>query len=489
MILDQWNTGSNIYIYGAGIYGQWVRHYLLVNGLGNKIEGYLVTKKEKDGEKERSVPIYEFEDKMEDIEKYFIVIAMNHKHVNEVTQVLRNNSIVNYHIITDEEICYIKNYVKEAYGKCSLVWNRIFIKSYSGSNYMCNCKYVAEELRKKKNLELIWCVENEDKNDIPDDIITVKTGTADFYYYWFTSRVIITNDGLPTELNKRKDQYLINTWHGIGPFKKTCLDSERYKNDPVLFEAGKHGHSMTDLMTAASNHCHKVYRQAFLFKGEIIDSGYPRNDIFFKGKDYKMKIKKKVEEALGIKDNQKIVMYAPTYRYNQMEENGRDIALSTYALDFNRVIDAINTRFKGVHKFIYRLHLATDHWIQRGIMFEDGIDATDYPDMQELLLAADILITDFSSSIWDFSLSRKPIFLFYNDLSVAEKMSGFYLSPEEYPYPKGHSTDELVSAINDFDDAMYQKGLDEWFNTYGTFDDGHASERVGERVMEVVYNQ
>ena len=119
-------------------------------------------------------------------------------------------------------------------------------------------------------------------------------------------------------------------------------------------------------------------------------------------------------------------------------------------------------------------------------IFEEGIDVTGYTDTQELLLAADILITDYSSAMWDFSLQRKPVFLLYDDADEVEREVGFYRHPDTYPYPKGHTIGELCEAIENFDDESYQIALDDWFKEYGTYDDGHASEQVANHILEVI---
>ncbi len=157
-----------------------------------------------------------------------------------------------------------------------------------------------------------------------------------------------------------------------------------------------------------------------------------------------------------------------------------------YEFNWNEVKGALSKRFNSAPRLVYRFHHITDRGLNLHGIYEDGIDATDYPDMQELLLAADVLITDYSSSMWDFSLTRKPVFLYYNDADEVEKEVGFYRHPDEYPYPKGHTMEELCASIENFDDNEYQNDLDSWFDEYGTYDDGHASERVVKRIMDVI---
>ena len=118
--------------------------------------------------------------------------------------------------------------------------------------------------------------------------------------------------------------------------------------------------------------------------------------------------------------------------------------------------------------------------------YPGSIDATMYPDMQELLVAADVLVTDWSSSIWDYSLTGKPVFLYFHDEQDALKESGFYVQPDDLPYPKGHSNDELCEEIRNFDLDEYAKHVKGFVDQYGSYDDGHASERIADRIMEII---
>ena len=131
------------------------------------------------------------------------------------------------------------------------------------------------------------------------------------------------------------------------------------------------------------------------------------------------------------------------------------------------------------HHYLYALGMPQNY-------YADAIDVTYYPDIQELLVAADVVITDYSSLMWDFSLQRRPVFLYQNDEKDYENDRGFYSPVSEWPYPKAHTQDELVDTIMHFDNDEYINKLNAFFEKYGSCDDGHAAERVVKRIMNEI---
>ena len=151
-----------------------------------------------------------------------------------------------------------------------------------------------------------------------------------------------------------------------------------------------------------------------------------------------------------------------------------------------KILGALRNRFKNEFVLLYRFHHQLYNSKERIEFYENGIDVTLYPDIQELLVAADVVITDYSSLMWDFSLQRKPVFLYQSDAKEYENNRGFYAPVSEWPYPQAHTQDELIELIVHFDNEAYLRELNLFLEKYGSCDDGHASERVVKRIMEVV---
>ena len=114
------------------------------------------------------------------------------------------------------------------------------------------------------------------------------------------------------------------------------------------------------------------------------------------------------------------------------------------------------------------------------------INVSDYPDAQELLVAADVLITDYSSIMWDFSLQYKPVFLYHNDINEYLDKRGFYCPLAELPYPIGHDNDELYEKVLNFDPEQYEKELKKFFEKYGALDQGVATDKVVSHILKVL---
>ena len=121
--------------------------------------------------------------------------------------------------------------------------------------------------------------------------------------------------------------------------------------------------------------------------------------------------------------------------------------------------------------------------------FTKIIDATDYSDIQDLLVACDCLITDYSSCIYDFMLSGRPAFTYATDVDKYDNDRGLYYSLTTTPFPIATNNDEMTKVISEFDDEMYQIQVKKFLKDKGCIDDGMASKRVVELIKSVIENQ
>ena len=114
------------------------------------------------------------------------------------------------------------------------------------------------------------------------------------------------------------------------------------------------------------------------------------------------------------------------------------------------------------------------------------IDVTKYPDIQELMLIADIGITDYSSWIYDYVLTRKPGFIFAEDIEEYNTERGFYYKLETTPFAIARNNEELFDCIMNFDLSIYQNKVDKFLSNKGCIEDGKASYRVVEKIKEIM---
>ena len=220
-----------------------------------------------------------------------------------------------------------------------------------------------------------------------------------------------------------------------------------------------------------------IYRRALRYNGPMLEVGSPRNDIFFS--DCKT-IKCKVKKVFHI-EGKKIILYAPTYR--------NSLKINQFNLDFNEVIDILKKKFGGEWVFLIRLHPYNVYDAGSFITYTNNIiNASYYDDMQELLVASDILITDYSSCMFDFVTNRKKCFLFATDVDEYKNERDYYFELDDLPFPLATNSKEMQNNILDFDEKKYQRDLDKLFKQVGLFETGKASEVVADYVINWMEN-
>ena len=142
-------------------------------------------------------------------------------------------------------------------------------------------------------------------------------------------------------------------------------------------------------------------------------------------------------------------------------------------LDYSRVVRALEQRFGGSFAVLERKHHAVKPKITEGVYH-----ASDYPDMQELLAAADVLITDYSSSMWDFAMTDKPGFLYIPDLSRFDEKKDFYTPVRQWPYPYAVDMDGMERLIAEYDQEKAVRKKDEYLKLVDCYEKGNASEQL-----------
>lgn len=352
-------------------------------------------------------------------------------------------------------------------------WNRIMLISDLNGKYACNPKYLTEYLiaHYLDRFEVVYALSNpEEYPELPKrGVKTIKMGGLKYYVYAMTSGVFVTNSGGISFIPFRKKQMVINTWHGGGSYKKILLDY--YPNTPSIVRSTRLSGKKTTMFTSSCRSVDQFYAGAMLIAPEnFFPSGSPRNDIMFSGAGKQDEIKKKLGLA-----GKKLCLYAPTFRRTSRSVYAT-AAGDAYGIEAERVLEALSERFGGDWVFAFRYHPRTS---ERRAIFDDSvIDLSGYDDMQELLLAADVLVNDYSTSGWDFALLGKPCFLYATDIAEYEKMESFYVHVREWPYPLGENMEELLHNIRTFDEASYRAAVAKHYEALGSYETGHACELV-----------
>ena len=360
--------------------------------------------------------------------------------------------------------------------------NKIAITNYFGQGYGDNAKYIVEELQKSgKKLDIVWMVRNMDAK-FPAGVRAVKYMSPQYVYEMATARIWINNSRQLAFVRKRKGQFYIMTWHAGIAFKRVEKDVES-SLPPRYVDAAKADSKMADLFLSDSKWTTELYRRSFWYDGKIGEFGLPRQDVLFKQDSKKIG---RVRRKLGIKDNAHILLYAPTFRKNNVFNESFD-SMKVYDLDWNRVLSELSNKFGGEWIGLIRLHPNIADLKNNLVLPENVLDATFYPDMQELLMISDCLITDYSSCVFDFGMAGKKAFLYALDLEEYQKDRDLYFKHGELPFPLTQSTEELVSCIWNFDSDEYDKQLNAFFHDRcGVYEGGHASEITAGIILDEI---
>lgn len=359
--------------------------------------------------------------------------------------------------------------------------NRILIINDLGYNYAGNPKAVAEYLYKEDPTcyEIIYSVNSTERygNLKKRGFVMVKFNSPNYFYYALTSKVIITNSGGTSYIPLRKKQCLINTGHGGGAYKKMGVDM--FDNSFAFREDLKMAaQQITYYLSTCKRYSEVVSKSVLIPKDKFWEIGMPRNDILLNNNN---KIRQIVRKRLGLKQNEKLVLFAPTYR--KIEDNYyKDSIGISYGIDSVRVCQALKERFGGEWIFAIRFHPCVTN--RNELKTDNMLDLSDYEDMQELLCASDVMINDFSSSMWDFMLTGRPSFLFAVDLKHYEETTEVYTPVSEWPFPKAVNNDELEKNILEFNEMKYHEACNEHYKALGGCETGRATELVCKKIHE-----
>lgn len=354
--------------------------------------------------------------------------------------------------------------------------NRIVFSNFFGKGYGDSPKYIADRLLQlREDLQLIWLVNDfEVAKSVPQGIIPCKNISFKAIYYLATARIWVHNVRLPFIFHKRKGQYYIQTWHGFA-LKRIEKDVED-KLSKGYVKAAKKDSDCIDAIVSDSEFMTKIYKASFWYDGNVLQYGSPRNDIIFSQDNA---IKTKVCSALKLPDDVKLVLYAPTFR--------SDGSLDVYDLDYLRLKATCEKRFGGQFAVLVRLH--PNVMEKSSDLSFDGtnvLNASFYPDIQELLAAADVVISDYSSLMFDFALSYKPCFQYATDIDEYKEDRNFYFALDQLPFSLATSNDELEEKILTFDTDNFRRALEEFYASVGMISTGDSAKKCAELISSKI---
>lgn len=365
--------------------------------------------------------------------------------------------------------------------------NRIIFESYSGRQMSCNPLYIYRYLKKLyPELELIWSIDSSSLSQQKEESCYVVRNTLKYLYALITANVYVTNGGYTTHIPFRKRQLIINTWHGGGAYKRNKEDdscSSMILRKMREYSVRKEINDTTFFLSSSKVFSDLICEDVGYHPFQMLEIGMPRNDILF-NIDKTINKAREVRQKLGINEDVFCVLYAPTYRksYVNPSFNMRlDISLLKNAIKHRFSYEKVILLFRGHNSFCL---------LKSDIEFSDKtvIDVSRYPDMQELLCAINMLISDYSSCIWDFSFTYKPCFLFVPDIEEYNRDRGFYMPIDQWGFPVSVSNEDLVKAIEDYDPIVFREAMERHHEQLGSFERGNATRKVADIIVSHINN-
>lgn len=356
--------------------------------------------------------------------------------------------------------------------------NKIFLFSYYGSQYGDSPKYLTEYVLTnypEDKFDLVWAFNSLKGKEQLSGIRKVKTMSLRYFYELCTSKVVITNFRTTDLYVKRKGQYYIQTWHSSLRLKNIEKDAQDTLPKQYV-EMAKKDSLKCDLLLSGCEFSTKIFKKAFWYNGEIFEYGTPANDILFTDE---VKIKNTIYKRLNIPADYKVALYAPTFRKN--------IDISVYNLNFNQILKSLSMKFGGNWKILLRLHPHLTSVSKKFDNTKEILNVTEYDDVQELIHVSDVLITDYSSVMFSYLLTKKPCFLYLPDLhSYIKNDRKLYFNIEELPFSSAETNEEIVKNIIEFNEHEYKKNVVKMLKNINSFEDGNASARLIKKIEKII---
>lgn len=348
--------------------------------------------------------------------------------------ILKHNRIIQkaYVVVCSAGVRAIGHFVKKKK-------KQVLLQSLIGKSYGDSPKVLYDAMRTNehfKDYEYIWAFDNPDKYEV-DGAKKIKLTSFRYYIEALRSGIWISNVSIERGLKfKPKGTVYLNTWHGI-PIK-VIGNSQKTRND--------YDYSSIDFMCSSSEFEKRIFIRDFHIKEEaIVQCGMPRNDELYHPSE---SVAQAVRRELGIPEGKKIILYAPTWR------DSTDGGVS-YQIAPPMNLEFWKEMLGDKYVLLFRMHHLTTKLM--GVQFNDFVmDVSHYPQINKLMIAADMLISDYSATIFDYSITEKPIISFAYDLEEYSKTRGFYekLDQDVLPGNVFKTEQEVIEHIQHMDYDM-----------------------------------
>ncbi|WP_281192230.1 CDP-glycerol glycerophosphotransferase family protein [Staphylococcus felis] len=362
--------------------------------------------------------------------------------------------------------------------------NLIVFESNVGKSVGDSPKVIYDELRSNnKNYEIIW-VNNIQYPFNDSNVKSVKRLSPEYFYYLSRAKYWVNNQNFPHYISKSNKTTYIQTWHGT-PLKKMLNDVDNFEGrDAGYKDRVNQSIKNWDYLISPSPYATECFKSAFDFKNEVLEIGYPRNDVFYKQNSNKIEAQKHIiKQRLGIKDNRKIILYAPTFRDDEINKAKR------HTIDLKLNLQKMKEQLGNEYILLLRPHIIISNALQLDDSVTDFvIDTSKYNEISDLFLITDICITDYSSVMFDFANTKRPLLFFTYDLEhYKNDLRGFYFDFEkEAPGPLLDNNEDLINSIKNIDiiNKKYKSMYENFYDRFCTFESGDSAKTIVQRFFK-----
>ncbi|MEV6950504.1 bifunctional glycosyltransferase family 2 protein/CDP-glycerol:glycerophosphate glycerophosphotransferase [Streptomyces sp. NPDC051183] len=361
------------------------------------------------------------------------------------------------------------------------VKDMVVYDAFKGNGAGDSPRAIHEELvRRGVQLDHVWLV-RDGRAEVPATARAVQYGSLEAWDVLARARYYVVNDSVPMPFLRRPGQIVVQTWHGT-PLKQIGHDfNHTYYTSPEVLAGLEHDSAQWSLLASPSSYATPVLKRALGYDGEVIEAGSPRTDALVRPDAQRIA---EVRRRLGLPEGKKVVLYLPTWRENRLAWLG-----GAYKLDLRIDLDEARRELGEDHVLLIRGHHKVNEQVRDGVRDGFVVDVSRWPDTTDLLLVADVLISDYSSAIFDFALTDRPILLYTYDLKhYRDTLRGFTFDLEaKAPGPLLSDSAALIAAVRNADavGAEYAQARAAFREEFCDLDDGRAAERVVDRMLEM----
>lgn len=358
----------------------------------------------------------------------------------------------------------------------------VFVECFDGKSYGDNVAPVVEAIRALDPNRRIFIGVLNNVVDLPDFVIPVVRFSEEWYSAISRSGVLITNNNFPEWFIKGDSQLFVQLWHGT-PLKTLLFDMYVESKHLEYWQLMERQVQYWDLLIAQNEYSREIFRSCFDYSGLIEVTGYPRNDSLFSSEFRRRAIR----EELGLGGDEIVVLYMPTWRESLRGADGL-VRAASFA-DWDTILPGLSgPGARRKYRVMQRSHHVSAS--RRETSNSQIVDVTDYPSVSDLFLAADVLVTDYSSAMFDFAITGKPLVFMVPDYDeYSNEQRGLYFDlAGNAPGPVVRSSIELLDTLanwerlkNTADSANYAA----FRERFSMRDDGRSAERVAALVLQM----